>query len=205
MIYLKSANIIHVMKTGGTWRLRAAQALPKGWFVKHVQHQSFADLPEERKSLPTYAFVRNPWDWEVSMYFHLHTNVKYREGEFKGELCVERQRMRYTYGLPFDDVVRSEEKHVRRLHRQLDSLLGEARQDATILRFEDGVRRQFQEIVERHHGSIPNAVRQTIGSIGAINARDHGSVSGFYTAETKKLVAVRYREIIERFGYECPF
>ncbi len=40
-------------------------------------HGQLSDLPDEYKHLPVIGFIRNPWDWYVSMYFDYKSKKQY--------------------------------------------------------------------------------------------------------------------------------
>ena len=43
----------------------------------HQYHGHLSDLPEKYRHLPVIGFVRNPWDWYVSMYFDYRRKQQY--------------------------------------------------------------------------------------------------------------------------------
>lgn len=67
MIATREFLFIHLHKTGGQFVNRL--------LLEHVDgaqrigyHLPRSDAPEELKTLPAFAFMRNPWDWYVSWY-----------------------------------------------------------------------------------------------------------------------------------------
>lgn len=67
MIATPEILFIHLHKTGGQFVNRLLlQHLPGAYRVGY--HLPRSEAPPELKSLPTFAFVRNPWDWYVSWY-----------------------------------------------------------------------------------------------------------------------------------------
>lgn len=59
---------IHVSRTGGTFLNKLIlEQVPGARMIQY--HGHLRDLPEKYSGLPVLGFVRNPWDWYVSMYF----------------------------------------------------------------------------------------------------------------------------------------
>jgi len=59
---------IHVSRTAGTFlNTLILEHVPGARMIQY--HGHLRDLPEEYSSLPVIGFVRNPWDWYVSMFF----------------------------------------------------------------------------------------------------------------------------------------
>ena len=67
---------IHVSRTGGTFLNKLIMENVSG--ARMIQyHGHLRDLPEEHAHLPVIGFVRNPWDWYVSMYFDYRRKRQY--------------------------------------------------------------------------------------------------------------------------------
>lgn len=59
---------IHVSRTGGTFLNKLIfDHVPGARMIQY--HGHLRDLPPEYAHLPVIGFVRNPWDWYVSMFF----------------------------------------------------------------------------------------------------------------------------------------
>jgi hypothetical protein len=76
MIVTRHFVYIHTSRTAGTFlnklileHLQGAQMLQ--------YHGHLRDLPEEFSHLPVIGFVRNPWDWYVSMFFDYRRKQQY--------------------------------------------------------------------------------------------------------------------------------
>ena len=87
---------IHVSRTGGTFLNRLIMnRVPGARMLQY--HGHLADLPPEYAHLPVIGFVRNPWDWYVSMFSDYR-----RKGQFvfrvlsnRGTLDFERTVTRF--------------------------------------------------------------------------------------------------------------
>ena len=76
MIITNHFVYIHTSRTAGTFLNKL--------ILNHVQgarmiqyHGHLRDLPEEHRHLPVIGFVRNPWDWYVSLYFDYKRKQQY--------------------------------------------------------------------------------------------------------------------------------
>ena len=87
MILTKSFNYIHIMKTGGTWMLRALEQVPHNFVVQKTGHDPYSSIGPTRAAMPTYAVIRNPWDWYVSMYKYLQDVMKGTRQDFAKPLA----------------------------------------------------------------------------------------------------------------------
>ena len=67
---------IHVSRSGGTFLNKLImEQVPGARMVQY--HGHLEDLPERFAHLPVIGFVRNPWDWYVSMYFDYKRKRQY--------------------------------------------------------------------------------------------------------------------------------
>jgi len=70
MLVTKHFVLLHFPRTGGVFLRRACRDhLPPDWILHEGDtHAGVAQLPAEYRELPILCFIRNPWDWYVSMY-----------------------------------------------------------------------------------------------------------------------------------------
>ena len=67
---------IHSSRTAGTFLNKLfLDHMPGARMIQY--HGHLRDLPEEFSHLPVIGFVRNPWDWYVSMYFDYRRKQQY--------------------------------------------------------------------------------------------------------------------------------
>ena len=76
MIVTKYFVYIHVSRTGGTFlNTLILKHVPGARMIKY--HGHLKDLPEGLAHLPVIGFVRNPYDWYVSMFFDYRRKQQY--------------------------------------------------------------------------------------------------------------------------------
>ena len=67
---------IHVSRSGGTFLNKLMfEHVPGARMIQY--HGHLKDLPAEYSHLPVIGFVRNPWDWYVSMFFDYRRKQQY--------------------------------------------------------------------------------------------------------------------------------
>lgn len=76
MIVSKYFVYIHTSRTGGTFLNRLIlKHVPGAKMLRY--HGHLRDLPRAYAYLPVIGFVRNPWDWYVSMFFDYRRKQQY--------------------------------------------------------------------------------------------------------------------------------
>lgn len=76
MIVTKHFVYIHTSRTGGTFLNKLImEQVPGAQMIQY--HGHLADLPKDYSHLPVIGFVRNPWDWYVSMYCDYRRKQQY--------------------------------------------------------------------------------------------------------------------------------
>ncbi len=134
-----------------------------------------------------FAFVRNPWDWQVSMYHFLlkeTTNPKY-------------QTIKALSG--FDDylewVIKTPYPYPKRATKLQKDMLVDADGDLLvdyIGRFET-LSDDFHQICQQLHLEA---------RLPALNQSKHRHYTEYYNQHTRQLVADYYKDDIELFGYQ---
>ncbi|NQY98073.1 MAG: sulfotransferase family 2 domain-containing protein [Henriciella sp.] len=201
---------IHIWKTGGEsvvaalrdqcpsyfrnrYLNKAIRVMPgpasmlMGWRARLVQGQHFT-AQEIRNEMPDdafdtafkFAFVRNPWDWQVSNYaYALHTPAHGQHDVIQ------------NLG-SFDAYIRYQ--HAERAPSQSSFLDGNAGEELVdfVGRFET-LQADFQTICAKI------GVKAELPFLNASNRRKDWR--SYYTDETRDLVADLFAQDIERFGY----
>ncbi len=84
MIVTNHFVYIHTSRTGGTFLNKLILEHVPGARMRQY-HGHLRDLPSEYSHLPVIGFVRNPWDWYVSMFFDYR-----RKQQFVYQIVSER-------------------------------------------------------------------------------------------------------------------
>ncbi len=147
---------------------------------KHIGAADLRDLlpPGLFEDFFTFAFVRNPWSWQVSLYHYL---LKHREEP--GNAFVTDFR-------DFDEYIRW-----RADHAVCQSTFLCDREGKVIVDFVGKVENIGEDFA---------TICRRIGirtALGHFNRSDHGDYRTCYTPETRDLVGRIYEEDICRFGY----
>ena len=67
---------IHTSRTAGTFLNKLIiEHVPGAQMLQY--HGHLRDLPDKYSHLPVIGFVRNPWDWYVSMFFDYRRKKQY--------------------------------------------------------------------------------------------------------------------------------
>jgi hypothetical protein len=156
-------------------RLREVPTYPSHLTAQEIK----SNHPEEWHRYFTFGFVRNPWSWQVSLYFYMLES----EDHHQHDLIASMEE--------FDEYIHwrvNEDKHLQSEFfcdtggRVLVDYIGRL----------ESIREDFQTICERVgvEASLPHK-----------NASSHRDYRAYYSDETRELVAEHFQEDIERFGY----
>ena len=134
--------------------------------------------PEEYNKLFSFSFVRNPWDWQVSLYHFIQKN----------KLNYQR---RMVSEMSFPDYIkwRVEED----CHLQSEFVVD--RHGETIVDFVgkyENLSDDFAQICSKIgvDASLPH-----------VNASEHAAFRSYYDDHTAALIGEAFKEDVERFGY----
>ncbi len=147
-----------------------------------------AELPAEIfQNFYKFAFVRNPWDWQVSMYHFLlkeTTNPKY---PIVKALAGFEEYLQWVINTPYP--------YPKRATKLQKDMLVDAQGKLLV----DYLGR-FESLTQDF-----NQVCQQIGiqaELPSLNQSKHKPYTEYYTPQTRQLVADYYRADIELFGYQ---
>lgn len=203
MILGKNFNFIHIMKTGGTWAQRACEQVP-GRILAKETHRAYDSLCEETAQKPTYALVRNPWDWHVSLYHHMHTEAQHNPQMYAP--------LRQLYLKSFAEVLQapnrvpyntfSTNKYTLTTHIE-DMTMREDGLESTIKwsRYEDGVLLAFLRMLEETGEPLTEEELRHINGVARVNVGHHKPYREYYTPALQKIVRETEAPIIEKWGY----
>jgi sulfotransferase famil protein len=128
-----------------------------------------------------FAFVRNPWAWQVSVYHYVRQNRAHPDHERYSRFTSLEHYLDWRI-------------HSEGAELQKDFVLGDSGELLV-----DFVGRY--ESLEEDFAYVCNRVGMAC-SLPHKNSSAHGDYRGYYTAHARALVAEAYREDIELFGYE---
>ncbi len=171
----------HVPKTGGTSVRRALAELPDSQV--HKGHKSFKDFDEQLgRHIIRWATVRNPWDRFYSGFRHMHRRrVPTTKDEFT-------QFVR-------DSATPSHWKHRTYILWSPEYWISApSGTEVHILRFES-LQADVDDLAKKMGFELPPLEHR--------NRCPHGPID-VWTPETIDAIGERYRDDIERYGYEPP-
>jgi hypothetical protein len=221
VIYGVGFNIVHMPKTGGTWLRTVCDRLPRQSKHKivvrqHPNHRTVQALTEEEATLPTYIFVRNPWDWYVSLYGHWHGHIVHRRHEFRlapKKLSPQWLRVHERFKGSFEQSMRPYSEGSPALDPQTGHVFESMSDifskfatreglDLRVLRFEKGVSDAFQGILEEHcPEELTPEVLRLLSTHQRENASQRTKYQDYYTPKLRELVARLDEGLIRDHAY----
>lgn len=127
----------------------------------------------------TFGFVRNPWDWQVSLYHFALQNTKHHQHE-----------MTKAFG-SFDAYL--EWRVNSDLHLQKEFLFDGDRQIVNFIGKMENIQEDFAIVCDKI------GIKKT--SLPRANKSNRNKYQSYYNSYTKELVAKHFKEDIESFGY----
>jgi hypothetical protein len=158
--------------------------LPQAYTFRSLEAHSTASqirdyLGQDRwDSMFSFSFVRNPWDWQVSLYHFIQTNKFNYQRRMVSEMT-------------FDEYIRWRVDQDRHLQKEFVY----DRDDTLLVDFVgkmENLRDDFKIVCDRIGISV---------ELPHENASQHDAWRSYYTDETAALIEDAYREDIEAFGY----
>jgi hypothetical protein len=228
MIATDKFVFVHLPRSGGTF---VADVITKFFPTAHEigYHLPRTLLPSEYSHLPVLGAVRNPWEFYVSWYYHVwprdaasplvswvsENGTLGFEGTTRNalNLGVDDQRLDILIGMLPDQVdyrkrnIPNITKDAMRRVRgsgvgyytfRFNHLFGNA-DDVFVYRLET-LRQDLVNFFEEI-GAATDELRDYVLYSEKLNAAEHLHYSAYYTPDLAKLVSVRDRQLIERFGY----
>ena len=133
---------------------------------------------EKWDSMFTFSFVRNPWDWQVSLYHFIQTNKFNHQSRMISEMS-------------FDDYIKwrvEEDRHLQKdfVYDRHGNLL------VDFVGKLENLNADFKTVTDRIGINV---------ELPHENASKHDAWRSYYTDETAALIAEAYAEDIEAFDY----
>jgi len=148
--------------------------------------QTQAALPQEFDKFHKFAFVRNPWDWQVSMY---HFLLKQKNNQYYEKICQFNSFKEYMQWVVLEEkpFPKGATKHQKTMLIDKKGMIAVDE----IGRFET-FSEDFNKIMEKLgvHATLPK-----------LNNSKHKPYQGYYDTYTKKLVEKNFAEDIDLFQY----
>jgi len=188
MILSRHFVFIHVPKTGGVFVEKLLREYsPADWDVKAVPgHQTIGDIPSQYRSLPVFGFVRNPWDWYVSLYEYLK-----RDGQneiFNGVSDHGRKGFKETLLSLFDiDIIK--DKDMGAFTLQLTASLGSNQDGVRTGRFES-LRQELFDIIG-HTAALSDKLIKAIRELPPANVGIRSRYQDYYDAELRDMSDIK--------------
>lgn len=176
-------------------QIKSPELLSKGWASNYLQHLSWSELcqllPEDKRlNYLSFSWIRNPWERMVSIYSNKDPNML----EFASKQGLKLVDLDFvSFLLAIQDF---KHVHLRPQHEFIFDNAG--RQQIEFIgrfeRFND----DFKALC-----SILQICSDTQASyvLPHKNASVHGHYRDYYDDQTRRLIAKRYGEDIEKFGY----
>jgi len=191
---------IHIPKTGGTSIWRALKPTVKDLrYLGHVdkEHKQHGPLIQEclKNNYFVSTCVRNPWDVMVSNYFYIRKDGSFwhsSDGSTRYKLKVDHSLVKKLSFKQFIKKLEQGKIKDKFVVRSQSSWINGIDMD-DIIRFEN-INEGFRKICNKLE--LPNI------SLPKLNATEHKPYWEYYDDESQKLIANKYKDDIEQFGYE---
>ncbi len=133
-----------------------------------------------------FAFVRNPWDWQVSMYKFLLRKETYSKYETVKGLAGFEEYLEWVIDTP--------DPFPRGIPKQQSEMLVDARNELLVdfVGHYETLSSDFRQVCDRlkMEGSLPH-----------LNATSHDDYRSYYNEHTRRFVAEHFSADVELFGY----
>lgn len=188
---------IHIPKTGGTWvRETLAQNAPPSWKLKvrYPGHHRWLDLPEAvRRSRSGIYFVRNPWDWHVSVYHFYLYHWKNRTGGYAPGVTMDEDARWWhdllstsaDFAVALRRALGADRTQSAKLRSQCSGESSDEPRSA--LRFEN-LRHELLSALQRRQVEIPPELENAIRKSPPEMVSPHAPFRTYYTPELAELV-----------------
>ena len=180
---------IHIPKTGGVSvyetlsKICGGNDILKKDSARHVSAQKIKIRVGDKlwNSYFKFAFVRNPWDRQLSLYFYIR---KTQDNKYHKQVMKHNSFNEFILGLSRNHCVFPQQYNVTDDNNKLIvDFIGRL----------ENIERDFQIICKRI--GLPYI------KLPHLNKSKHKHYAEYYTKETERVVAEEYKDDIEMFGY----
>lgn len=214
MLLCKYFVLLHFPRTGGTFlRETLARHLPENSDTAMVPgHGTINEIPREYESLPKLGFIRNPWDWYVSVYTGWQGMKQHRPEAFEGHILEKISYSGNTIDFESFLVGVLNEQHYGNgmgplnwayinMYGLTKETIGGNIPGLKLARFEN-LRQETIDFMEDNDISMSKALAEAIRSDPPINGFKRKSYRDYYNNNLINLVYDKHREIIDKYNYE---
>lgn len=181
----------HLYKTGGTSVTSMLKRYCNRHLEKHLNVTRFSKMDKRniREKYFTFGFVRNPWDWQVSLYFYMLKDTSHHQHQMM-------KRMK-----DFDEYIRWRVEKEVRLQYNFFSEDGTENTPITV----DFIGKL--ENLNEDMKTIKDKIKEKSGReinyrMQHLNKSNHKNYREYYTEENRELVRKAFAKDIEYFGYD---
>ena len=210
MIIADKFVFVHVPKTGGTWVRRVLERGPEAWKVRVIYpgHHCLAGV-DVGSRLP-FAFVRNPWDWNISRASFWNGQYVNGTGPFAlpreqwKPVCHRWEQRILTRGPGIKRLLRTtllDECGVFSLADRICALTAHPNVECSFGRYEN-LRAEMERLLSESGAKFGRRMEAMIREKPPENTSRHRDYRSYYDDELISAVAEKEKRVIERFGYE---
>lgn len=214
MLLCKHFVFIHFPRAGGTFvRETLARHIPPGRDVCILPgHGTVHQIPEAYRGVQRFGFVRNPWDWYVSVYSGWRGFSRARPEAFYGHVLgqisadpANTDFRTFLGALMKNHTWASQEIgcmswiYMNMYGQALDSLSND--RNGLWIGKHENLREELMEFLRRVNFPASEGLEAAIGSDPPINGFERSPYAEYYDAELRDLVRERDRAIVDFYGY----
>lgn len=202
---------VHIPRTGGTWTRETLKHSLAPELIREVRypgHHSIRDVDEALRRVPSFWFVRNPWDWHVSRYHFWRMHWEQRTGGYSQPRAawVEAEQWWNETFLAHDSFAAALPSMLA--YRPLSYWIEQQTRGedgdsvGTPGRFER-LRSDLLDMLSSALGKdMPEALIKAVRSSAPTNSAPHALYRSYYDDRLRDQVSETERSVVERFGYE---
>lgn len=209
MLLTERVVLLHLPKTGGTWlRTVLEQHAPASWRPRIVaRHVAAAELSPQDAAKPRIVFVRDPWDWHVSLATFYRDHYVNQTGAYSApmrdwnprqiEWAERTMRAKADITAMIRESVETDSLETVWLERLVPTGT-----PCAFGRFER-LREDVVELLGRYH-ELPDRLVDALRSDPPTNTSSHAHFSSYYDRKLAARVGHVERSLVERFNYQAP-
>ncbi|MDH3691896.1 MAG: hypothetical protein OEU36_20840 [Gammaproteobacteria bacterium] len=214
MLLCKYFVFIHFPRTGGTFiRETLARHIPDDWEVTvSPGHATVREISTKYSAVPRFGFIRNPWDWYVSLYSGWRAVSAKDPSAFRGHV-IEKvvavssdNSFKTIIGnmLRFPPLEKEGIGPMTWLYMNMYGLTPENLErdpeNLTIKKFE-GIRENIIEMLTAVGAPVSRALKDAVQHDPPTDTFERTSYQDYYDDELRALVARKDRAILQKYSY----